>query len=256
MDLEVKRKNSLLSIIAYLVICNIVVIFVASIVKVVCNSFNISLLDQNNYNTASSAINLIVYLIAFGVLGYINYKEAFSDFKTFKEDKSGIGMKILGGYGIFYAINIFCSLMITNIESLANNGYAMFGIYDFITTTADNQSSIEAILKSNGMWMMFISAGFIGPICEELVFRKAFFNLFESKEMGLLVSSLCFALIHITSSFGQFNTISLILMTMPYIFSGFALGYLYIKNDCNIMVPTIVHILSNLISMIGIMVLY
>ena len=255
MDFEVKKQKSMQSIIAYLLIFNVAVIFIAGFVKSFCKSSNVSLLDQNNYNTASSAINFIVYVIAFAVLIYINYKDLFVDFKTFSSDKTNIGSKILGGYGIFYVINIICSLLVTNIEALANTGYGMLGIHNFIETTADNQTSIEAILKSDGMWMMILSAGFLGPVCEELVFRKAFFSLFKDKEMGLIVSSLFFALIHITSSFGHFNTISILLMTMPYIFSGVALGYIYIKNDCNIMVPTIVHILSNLISMFGIIFL-
>ena len=73
--------------------------------------------------------------------------------------------------------------------------------------------------------------------------------------MGLLLSSICFGLIHITSSFGYYNGLSLLLMTIPYVISGVAFGYIYIKNDCNIVVPTIVHMLSNIISMLGIIFL-
>ena len=102
---------------------------------------------------------------------------------------------------------------------------------------------------------MFLSAGILGPICEEVVFRKAFFNICKTKEMGILLSSLCFGLIHITSSIGQYNPLSLIIMTIPYVTSGIAFGIIYIKNDCNIVVPTIVHMISNIISMLGIIFL-
>ena len=102
---------------------------------------------------------------------------------------------------------------------------------------------------------MFLSAGILGPICEELVFRRAFFNICKTKEMGLLLSSLCFGLIHITSSIGEYDLVSMILMTIPYVVSGVAFGIIYIKNDCDIVVPTIIHMLSNIVSMLGILFL-
>mgnify|MGYP003307871285 CR=1 FL=1 len=124
-----------------------------------------------------------------------------------------------------------------------------------ITSTADNQNIIEEILQGKGFIFMFLSAGILGPLCEELVFRKAFFSVCKTKEMGILLSSLCFGLIHITSSIGQYDWLSMILMTIPYVASGVAFGIIYIKNDCNIVVPTIVHMLSNIISMVGILTL-
>ena len=255
MEFEIKKKNGLSTIIAYLVIFNLISIIVTLAVANIFNNFGMSLNIKDNYNTASSLINLLVYVILIIAVLFINYKELVGDFKEFISKKDNIILKVLAGYGIFYVINIFCSVLISNIEIYGNFMNNVLGNGKEIITTADNQTAIEEILSSNGMWMMFLSAGILGPICEEVVFRKAFFNVCKTKEMGILLSSLCFGLIHITSSIGMYDLYSTILMTMPYIFSGIAFGILYIKNDCNIMVPTIVHMLSNIVSMVGIIFL-
>ena len=255
MEFEIKKKNGLSTIIAYLVIFNLISIIVTLAVANIFKNFGMSLDIKDNYNTASSLINLLVYVILIIAVLFINYKELVWDFKEFISKKDNIILKVLAGYGIFYVINIFCSVLISNIEIYGNFMNNVLGNGKEIITTADNQTAIEEILSSNGMWMMFLSAGILGPICEEVVFRKAFFNVCKTKEMGILLSSLCFGLIHITSSIGMYDLYSTILMTMPYIFSGIAFGILYIKNDCNIMVPTIVHMLSNIVSMVGIIFL-
>ena len=252
MEFEIKKKNGLKTIIAYLLIFEILSVLVALAVKFIYQSQNLDILEPENYNFASSLINLVVYLILFVAIMFLNHKELLTDVKEFGKEKNHIVLKVLAGYGIFYIINGSCSLLVSNIEYYGNFMHQVLHTGKEILTTAENQSAIEEIVHSNGFWMMALSAGIIGPICEEVVFRKAFFNICKTKEMGILLSSICFGLIHMTSSIGQFDTFSLILMTLPYVFSGFAFGLLYIKNDCNIMVPTIVHMLSNIISLFAI----
>ncbi len=255
MELEVKKQKGLTTIISYLVIFNIVSILISLIVVKVFEGMNLSITIKENYNTASSIINLVVYVILFIAVIIINHKELISDFKEYANKKDNIVLKVLAAYGIFYIINIFCSVLVSNIEYYGNFMNNVLGNHKEIVSTAQNQSDIEEMLQGNGFIFMFLSAGILGPICEEVVFRKAFFNVCKTKEMGILLSSLCFGLIHITSSIGVYDTYSMILMSMPYIFSGIALGLIYLKNDCNIVVPTIVHMLSNIISMVGILFL-
>ena len=163
-----------------------------------------------------------------------------------------IALRIFGSLGIFYVISLFANTLVANIEMYSNFANNVLGKHTPITSTAQNQSDIEAMLTGGGFIMMFLAAGIIGPICEEIVFRKAFFNLSEKKELGILISSLSFGLIHIISSLGSYNFTSMALMTFPYIVAGIALGIIYIKNDCNIMVTTIVHSVSNIISIVAI----
>ena len=255
MTFEIKRGNAIKSIYAYLIISFLASSIIRVIVQSVCLSLNIDLTVTENVLTASSVINFIVYLVLFGALIFINKDELVTDIKTFFTHKPKlILIKILAGYGIFYVINAFSSILIQNIETYMNMFNSFFN-KDLISSTADNQTQIEAILKSDGFIFMFLSAGLIGPITEELVFRKAFFNMCRTKEMGIILSSLCFGLIHVVSSFGTYDLFSTILMTIPYVVSGIAFGIIYIKNDCDIVIPTIVHILSNIISMLGIIFL-
>jgi membrane protease YdiL (CAAX protease family) len=253
-DIEIKKKNGLYTIVTYLLVFNIVSLLISAIVVSVLKSFNMNIEIQENENLASSIVNLLVYIVLIIGIGYFNLREVKTDIKEFVKDKENIIIKIFAAYGIFLVINFFVSSLITNIEVYYNLTSDILG-NNPINTTAENQTAIEQILHSKGFWMMFLSAGILGPICEEVVFRKAFFNICETKEMGILLSSICFGLIHITSSIGQYDILSMILMTIPYITSGIAFGIIYIKNDCNIVVPTIVHMLSNIISMLGIIFL-
>ena len=258
MNCEIKYQKGLYSIISYFIIFNFLSAFMSLIIAGIIKSSGVNLADTNNANTATSLINLVVYLVLFGALLYINHKELLQEVKTFFKNKpNNILWKIVAGYGIFYAINLFTNLLVQNATDLTNLANSFFDIFDkdVVTSTADNQKVIEEILKGNGFIFMFLSAGIFGPICEELVFRRAFFNICKTKEMGILLSSLFFGLIHITSSIGQYNLLSMILMTIPYVVSGVAFGLIYIKNDCDIVVPTIIHMLSNIISMLGIIFL-
>ena len=254
MDFEIKKKNGLYTIVTYLIIFNIVSILIASAVATIFKSFNMSLEIAENANFAQALINFIVYVALIIGIGYFNFKDVKTDAIEFIKDKGNIIVKLLAAYGIFLVINLFINTLITNIEVYYNLTSDILGNEPLIST-ANNQSKIEEILLGKGFIFMFLSAGILGPICEEVVFRKAFFNICKTKEMGILLSSLCFGLIHITSSIGQYNPLSLIIMTIPYVTSGIAFGIIYIKNDCNIVVPTIVHMISNIISMLGILFL-
>lgn len=248
---EIEKKNKAFSIItAYLIIYFLGAVIISLIFSLIVKKFNLSDNDMNSY------MNLGVYTLLFGVLFYITYKDLYSEFNTLKTDNVSIFYKIIASYGIFYAINIGISILTENINNYANIVGNLLGQRNNLVLVSDNQSVIEEMLSSKSAWAMIISAGLLGPICEELVFRKAIFDLCKTKEMAILISSALFGSIHIISSIGLYSGMSIILMTIPYIFSGVALGIIYIKNDCNIWVPTIVHTLSNLISIIGIMLLY
>lgn len=253
MELDIKGKNGLKTVVAYLIIFNIISTFVSILIIYGCKAINVDI--NSNYYFISSMINLIVYLILFAALWIINKNDLICDFKTFvkSDTRKNLILKVLAGYGIFYAINLLGNNLIANIEFYANFANNVLGRHTAITSTAENQTSIVSILSGKGFITMFLAAGIVGPICEEIVFRKAFFDLFKKQELALIFSSLFFAMIHIVSSLGNFNFLSIFLMTMPYLFSGVAFGVMYIKNDRNLMVPTIVHMLSNIVSMIAIL---
>lgn len=251
--LEHEKKSKALSIItAYLLVYFVGAFAISVIFSLIIKQFNITMseLDMSSY------LNFAVYLLLFAILIYISYKELYQDFFDLKKDEISIFYKVIASYGIFYAINICVSALTQNIDMYANFVGNLLGQKNNLVLVSDNQTSIEHMLASKSAWAMILSAGILGPICEELVFRKGIFDACKTKEMGLLLSSLLFGSIHIISSLGIYNLMSIILMSIPYIVSGLALGIIYIKNDCNIWVPTIVHIISNVISILGIIFLY
>ena len=96
----------------------------------------------------------MVYLVLFGALIYINHKELLPEVKTFFKNKPGnIFWKIIAGYGIFYALNLFTNVLVQNAEQTANVANSFFNFFDQnnITSSAENQRAIEEILKGNGL---------------------------------------------------------------------------------------------------------
>ena len=249
---ENNRKSGWHTIIAYLIVFYVIAGFVQIGIMLAMQAMNLDTTSTNVQTIASSIMNFATYILLFGVLITIQGKNITTEFKTFKE-KPNKAITLLGGFAIFYIINIVFNNLVLQAEENINMGYRLFGISNYINTTSDNQVVIEQMMEGAGAIPMFLSAVVLGPICEELVFRKAFFSVIKKPEMALVVSSLFFASIHVISSIGMYNLFELFLMTIPYLASGVALGYIYIRYENNIWVPIFVHTLSNLISMLAIM---
>ena len=84
--------------------------------------------------------------------------------------------------------------------------------------TTSNQQSVEEIVKG----LILIFAGVIGPIFEEGIFRvgiQAFFK--PASKIGILVSSILFALVHTPTDIGSF---------IIYWGMGLALSWVYLRT--------------------------
>ena len=87
----------------------------------------------------------------------------------------------------------------------------------------------------------------ITVIFEELIFRKCFFTLIPNKILALVLSCLCFGLLHTISY--DYSISNLILITLPYCFAGLAFSYCYTKTN-NLLYPYLLHAGLNLFSFI------
>lgn len=126
-------------------------------------------------------------------------------------------------------------------------------IFNFSSVSA-NQESINMLMNSNYAILTLITVTFIGPLVEELVFRGAFFNLIKNPKIAIIVSSITFGLIHITteiinlsSGFDFITIMQILVFSLQYIGMGAFLGYLYEKNNRNIVFIYGVHGLYNLL---------
>ena len=89
------------------------------------------------------------------------------------------------------------------------------------------------------LFLDIIASGIIGPIYEELLFRHIFYNKlksFNSKKKSLYLTTIAFALIHLTP------------LKMIYaLFLGFILTKVYQQKE-NILSPILIHVSANITS--------
>lgn len=99
--------------------------------------------------------------------------------------------------------------------------------------------SISQTKYSLNLIINIISSGIIGPIYEEILFREIFYNKllkFNSHKKSLIITTICFSLIHVSSI---------------KMFYALILGYIFTKiyqQDNNILSPIIIHVSSNITS--------
>ena len=95
----------------------------------------------------------------------------------------------------------------------------------------------DALVSSMPVWLVLIVAVVIGPIVEELMFRKVIIDRFSryGNAIAITVSSISFALFH--GNFHQCFYAAIL---------GFILGFIYAKTR-NIIYPILMHALINLV---------
>lgn len=144
------------------------------------------------------------------------------------------------GFLAYYLVNIIVNI-ITSIMSDSN--------------TTVNQESIEIMVKYSSLSfiLMILSVCIIGPIVEELVFRKAFFELINNDKIAIAVSSFLFGIIHVLTSKG--TIIEMIAYTLPYFATGLIFCIMYKKSNRNIISTITLHIIINTLSIFLIVLL-
>ncbi|MBU1143058.1 MAG: CPBP family intramembrane metalloprotease [Firmicutes bacterium] len=185
-------------------------------------------------------LNFLIYIALLpGILYLLKYDIQY-DIKESKEIKGQFFLAIIIGYLYIILGNIFAGYL---SEIMSN-------LFKLAPSESINQEVIVSALRSEGMILMILSAVILGPIVEELIFRKAVFGLIKSNGMALFVSTFVFGIIHLV---GEASVQEALVNGISYFVMGFIFGYIYIKNNRNIMIPIAVHILSNLVSVLFIL---
>ncbi|WP_133015309.1 CPBP family intramembrane glutamic endopeptidase [Clostridium cuniculi] len=118
----------------------------------------------------------------------------------------------------------------------------------FIQQQGSNQETLSYMQQGSAKLMLicfYLVTVIIGPINEELIFRRIFIGegrKYLSIFSVLILSSVIFGLIHI-------HNIKEIIVVIPYICTGLILGFIYYKSD-NVITSSLLHILNNLIGII------
>jgi membrane protease YdiL (CAAX protease family) len=186
----------------------------------------------------NSLINFTAYAVIFVLvllIGKVDIKEDFNEINTIRK-KENITSKIVLGiltlYLVSFVLNIFVLSLTESLNIEINNSV--------------NQEAIDSLLSS--FWpafFMILSATLIGPFVEEMVFRKAIFGIFKNPIVSIIVSSLLFGLIHVTS---EPTVLLMFIQGISYVGLGAALGYLYQKHKYNIFYVYLIHAGYNLVS--------
>lgn len=272
-----RRKLSIISIIIYFIGFYIVASLVSSIV--VSIFFYVKHIDvsqitdpseylrtnhQKAYYNILAGINLFTYLSLIGAVVPIMKRFLITDFRKSLNEKGkfwrnfGIGIALL--YGISLASSIFISIVIFALTNA-------FPIFKEISSTSGNQSSINELLRSGAfpLCVMLFMTVVCAPILEELIFRKAFFNLSRKKGLGIIfltgaifgsihtVSSLIEVILSINSQNFDLSMAKIVvelLNFISYFTSGIMLGFIYYKSNYNIWVTIAVHATYNAIGII------
>lgn len=211
----------------------VIIIYIAmfyGVGELLKNIFEDKIVDANSVILFTVINNAIIYITLIISCAILLKQEIKTDFKKIEEnDAVKVLLTCLAGIGLVYAGNIVGSI-VTSI----------FGG----TGDSANQQAIEMIMFSKYGFIMIIFIVIIGPITEELIFRKSMHDIFRSLNLPswliLVISSILFGLIHVISA-GDFVQI------FPYIFMGLTLGGLEIKKE-NIFPSIFVHIFVNALS--------
>lgn len=209
-----------------------------------------SILINSGYSIYQNGIIMFLsYVIVSIPLIIINRKKLLVDINDFlvNEKKPALG-NLASSFATMFAVSI-------GLGILSNILIQAFGF----KTDSVNQESIILMLRSKSFILIAITTVLIGPLVEELVFRKAIFGLLKKDNVAITISAISFGLIHIVSelldligSINFFSVFEVLVTSIPYIGMGVAFSILYVKNNKNVFLLYLVHALLNLLSIITI----
>lgn len=192
-------------------------IFIFLFISIFYSFINIKYVHLN-----TSIIYIINSITILSSLILLYFKEIKEDIKNFKIKSLVDSLKYyLIGLTIYFVYQLIISKAITS-------------------EIPNNEEMIRNLFKIN-FFIAFISACFLAPILEEILFRYTILKSVNNKYIFLLSSSILFALFHVTN----LQNIIQIFFLFSYLILSFTLSYILYKskNICN---SIIIHSLHNL----------
>ncbi len=186
--------------------------------------------NSGNYITSINAFyQFFIYALTFFMLTPLFYSFLKSDFLTFNKNKTNNIKYLFISLALYFAINMLVNTFVNLISIIFD-----LNLYN------QNQAGIESMIVKTNLYSYFliIPICIIGPFIEEYIFRKCIFTLIPNKSLAILISCLCFGLLHTISY--DYSISNLILITLPYCFAGLAFSYCYTKTN-NLLYPYLLH---------------
>ncbi len=181
---------------------------------------------------SDSFYNFFVYIFLTLIISLIYIKTLTKDFKDFKMNYKEILKTTfnwwLKGLFISYAGNIIIAFL--HLPEITN------------------QSEVINLLKENLLLTSFFTV-ILGPITEELFFRRGLKKFTNNKHLYAITSGLIFGGLHLISSIHGLNDLPMLLYLIPYCSMGISFAYAYSETD-NIFGTICIHAMHNAISII------
>lgn len=207
----------ILKAIGKLILANIFLYFVFAI---------IFLMTNNTYFSY-----LISYIIATVILIIMNYKSLKIDLHNIKKDYKNILLNV-----------ILFTVLFTILVNISN-----FILYNLSGSIADKELANEQLVLESPL-LMFITVGIIAPIFEEISLRYPYHNININKYIKLLMMTICFVILHLTTMDNIYDYLYII----SYTLLNLEFGYSYFKSN-NLIGSILIHILNNSIIIISLL---
>ena len=214
------KKKSLLK----LIIVFLLFFFGALIIQLMaCEVLNY---DVNKLNSSQSLIITAIgdFILAIILIGmyFKSLKEDFIKFKKNFNKNIDIGIKYwILGLVVMIVSNIVIGLFISQAK-------------------ANNEDSVQELIKGSSA-LALLTIGVIGPIIEEITFRKTFRDLIKNNTLFVLLSGITFGAMHVLLSLSSAWDLFYII---PYSSLGIAFGKIYQESD-TIFTSMIMHMFHN-----------
>lgn len=195
-------------------------LILGEITGLIASFYKNRLLEQNIILIIGSIITTIVLL-------YIFREKIISDFKSFKENHTEYLPKCVKYWAIGFVITYILNILI-----------AAF----FLKGASPNEEANRLMIKSFPIYMA-LSACLVAPICEEILFRLSFKELFKRRITYALFTGILFGAAHLLVS----TSLADLIYILPYSALGITFGLLCFDTD-NICSSIFAHILHNTIT--------
>lgn len=229
-----KFKNFLKENISRLLLIVIYILVMYILPELLNNIFGPYITTKEQALLYSCILNVSLYLLLIVTCFVLLRNDLKQDTKVLKNTPAiTTFLIIIIGIIVAYGMNYIGSL-ITSI------------LTGFDGSNSINESSLREMIASKYGIIIVPTIAFIGPIVEELVFRKALTSVLRSLKINdwliVIIVALLFGSIHVISG-GDF------VQVFPYIAMGLALGGIE-KKSKNIFPSTCVHIFNNYIAVV------
>ncbi len=176
-------------------------------------------------------LNVIIYLIEFFIIFFMYRKSLINEWHNFTKNWQKFGKIALKNW-----LKGFLFMVLFNILILAffNNNMPV------------NEQQNREFLE-NYLFLSVIAMVILGPILEEIVFRKSFKKAFKNKQAFLIFTAFLFGLGHVINNLDLTNMLQFfkeIVYILPYGSLGYFFANAYYETDC-IYTSIISHIFHN-----------